>query len=99
MGHIITYKNETDKGLYCQIKFASGESVLIAMVGSEVKMFKVAIGGLIPVKTLWRSINAAESIRLFIDEDAPLKHPLDTIQDHLMSDNACEEAKVSSSRT
>jgi hypothetical protein len=94
VGHIITYTSETEKGMYCQIKFDSGDSVLIAMVGHDVKMFKLATGGLIPVKTIWRSRSAAASIRLFIDEDAPINHPVDAIQDTRTSGEPREDLKA-----
>jgi hypothetical protein len=62
MSKVITYQN-TDKQCFCQIKFGSGERVLISILdkmGSvpslpfvNVKLFRLAMGGLLPRETLW----------------------------------------------
>lgn len=37
---------------YCQIKLDSGERILVSISNSDVKVFKLGFGGLLPTKTL-----------------------------------------------
>jgi len=52
---------------YCQIKLDSGERILISLSNSDIKVFKLGLGGLLPTKTLlsMNSIKAA----IFLEEN------------------------------
>ena len=52
---------------YCQIKLDSGERILVSLSSSDVKVFKLGFGGLLPTKTLlsMSSIKAA----IFLEEN------------------------------
>lgn len=81
MAEIVAYK----PGAYCQLKLASGERVLISCAQTGIKIMKLALGGLIPTRTIvdWPITALASAIELFADESAPAQHPLDAIKNKL----------------
>ena len=55
MTSVVTYANN-ERQAFCQIKFDTGERVLISIAGlpkPSVKIMRLAFGGLFPVKTIW----------------------------------------------
>lgn len=82
MAKIVTYK----PGAYCQLKLASGERVLISCAQTGIKIIKLALGGLIPTRTIvdWPIAELVSAIELFADEAAPTQHPLDAIKNKLI---------------
>jgi len=79
---IITYK----PGAYCQIRLPSGERVLISCAQTGIKIMKLALGGLLPTKTIanWPISKIASAIQIFGDPNNPTLHPLDAIKNRLI---------------
>ena len=82
MTKVITYK----PGAYCQLKFASGERVLISCAQTGIKIVKLGLGGLIPTKTIadWPISQLSTAIHVFMDESNPSLHPLEAIKNKLL---------------
>jgi hypothetical protein len=93
MGRVITYKNEEKRGMYCQIKLASGERIFISIAGGGIKISKMGFGGLIPMKTIWESKNVLGMMEQFVDKSDELKHPLDAAKDKLINCTSIEEVQ------
>jgi len=86
---VITYK----PGAYCQLKLASRERVLISCAQTSIKIMKLGLGGLIPMKTIadWRVSKLATAIHIFADETNPSQHPLEAIKNKLMTCSSIRE--------
>jgi hypothetical protein len=100
MGKVITYAKNS-KQCFCQIKFESGERILISIAGppnAGVKIIKLVFFGIIPTQTVWE-YNA----KMTGDFDAYIhglhlmfpdqKHPLDGIRDRLLVCTSILEAR------
>ncbi|GAO35921.1 hypothetical protein SCT_1317 [Sulfuricella sp. T08] len=100
MGKVITYA-KNNKQCFCQIKFESGERILISISGppnAAVKIFKLGFFGTIPIQTVWEY-----SAKIAGDFDAyihglqlmfpEIKHPLDDIRDRLLVCTSISEAR------
>ncbi len=88
---VITYKS----GVYCQLKLASRERVLIRCAQTGIKIMRLALGGLIPTKTIadWSVSQLATAIHIFADESNPSQHPLDAIKNKLMACSSIREVE------
>ena len=101
MSKIIAYRN-TDRHCFCQIKFKSGERVLISVANVPdpgIKVIKLLLFGMIPYKTIWEFSAAGQKkagkkmIEMFSDGSAPkARHPLDAIASRLVACSSCREA-------
>src|SRR5512141_2319516 len=99
---VIAYKN-TDRVCFGQIRFSSGERILISIATvpeHSIKVIKL-LAGIIPFKTIWEftAANAGGKdthtrlISMFMNNTAPeVKHPLDAIILKLITCRSCDEA-------
>jgi hypothetical protein len=89
MAEIVTYK----PGAYCQLKLASGERVLVSCAQTGIKIMKVALGGLIPTRTIanWSISELGAAIEIFADEGTPSQHPLEAIKNKLLTCSSIKE--------
>src|SRR6266480_1316781 len=101
MGKVVTYANN-NRQCFCQIKFDSGERVLISITGrpnAGVKIMKLRFG-IIPTQTVWECSaamaggfdNWIHKLHLMFPE---VEHPLDSIRDHLLTCKSISEARDS----
>jgi hypothetical protein len=99
MGKVVAYTNNS-RQCFCQIKFESGERILISIAGQPnagVKIMKLLFG-IIPTQTIWECSaamaggfdNYIHKLHLMFPE---LKHPLDSIRDCLLACRSVPEAK------
>jgi hypothetical protein len=103
MGSVVTYKNDGSQ-CFCQIKFESGERVLISIAGRPqpcIKIMRLAFGGMIPRDCIWeldsRKLEhtgqmAQVVIAMFLKGREQLVHPLDAIRDALLPCRSIQEA-------
>lgn len=99
MAKVVTYANNSSQ-CFCQIRFESGERVLISIAGpphAGVKVMKLLLG-FIPTGTVWEC-NAAmaggfdkyvHKLQLMFPE---VKHPLDSFRDRLLPCKSISEAR------
>jgi hypothetical protein len=55
VGKVVTYANDA-KRCFCQIRLDNGDRILISFASvptASVKVMKLALGGMIPVQTVW----------------------------------------------
>ncbi len=87
MSKVIAYQN-TDRVCFCQIKFESGERILVSIANVPQPGIKVIrlLFRIIPYKTIWEFSAPGEKkaqkkmIEMFSDSNSPrAKHPLDAI--------------------
>lgn len=99
MAKVVTYANNASQ-CFCQIKFDSGERILISIAGppsASVKIIKLVLG-LIPAETVWECSatmvgsfdSYAHKLQLMFPE---LKHPLDSIRDRMLACKSISEAR------
>lgn len=99
MAQVVTYANNSSQ-CFCQLKFESGERVLISFAGppsAGVKVMKLLLG-VIPTETVWECSAATSGgfdgyihrLQLMFPE---AKHPLDSFRDHLLPYKSIAEAK------
>ena len=109
MSEVITYKNVKFKQCFCQIKFDSGERILISIGPNSIILFKLKLFGMIPSSKIWSgcSLLAYHKFGPFdfsqIKTSNPLfdyehllsghGHPLDVIRDSLLQFNSIFELK------
>jgi hypothetical protein len=101
MAKIVTYANNS-RQCFCQIKFESGERVLISIAGSPnagVKIIRLLLG-FIPTQTIWEcSALMAGGFDSYVHKlhvmFPELKHPLDSIRDHLLTCRSIPEVRDS----
>lgn len=93
MGEIETYKNEGDQGVFCGIKLESKERILIGIAQTGIKVSKLGLGGLIPIKTIWESSDLERNVTLTTDLTQPVKAPLDVLVDKLILCKSIDEVK------
>ena len=89
---------------FCQLRFESGERVLISIAGQphpSIKLLRLALGGLLPRETIWEldsvRLGGSESmarrvIALFLSDSDKVAHPLDAIRDSLLPCRSIQEA-------
>lgn len=104
MSTVITYRNN-ERQCFCQIKFDTGERVLISIAAAptpSVKVLKLAFGGLVPRQTIWEynptmagGYNAyvENLMKMFHPVGGEPAHPLDVIRDTLLPCTSLEEAR------
>jgi len=110
MGSVVTYQND-GRSCYCQIKFESGERILISIAGQphpSIKVIRLILGGLLPRNTIWEldatqaggpEAMARKTMEMFLEPGGKLTHPLDAIRDALLPSRSIQEAlKVLSER-
>jgi len=101
MASVVTYANNSTQ-CFCQIKFDSGERVLVSISGppnAGVKIIKLLLG-IIPRETIWECSaamaggfnNYVHKLHLMFPE---AKHPLDSFRDRLLTCRSISEAKES----
>jgi hypothetical protein len=101
MGKVATYANNS-RQCFCQIRFESGEGVLISISGppnAGVKIMKLLFG-IIPTQTVWECTaagaggfdNYVHTLHIMFPEP---KHPLDSIRDCLVASRSISEARDS----
>ena len=101
MAKVVTYANNA-RQCFCQIKFESGERVLISISGppqAAVKIFKLFLGS-IPTQTVWQCTAAmsggfdqyVHKLHLMFPE---VEHPLDSFRNHLLRCKSVVEARQS----
>ncbi len=91
---VIAYRN-TDRQCFCQLRLPSGHRVLISIASApqpSVKIFRMALGGILPVQTLWElnprmAGGYAQYVQRLVDMFATSegRHPLDEIRDALIT--------------
>ena len=102
MSSIVTYKNTEDQ-CFCQIKFDSGERVMIsiaAMPVPSIKVFRMKLGGLLTGETVWEYSAAmaggnaeyVQALRTMFAGGA-LNEPLDDIKDVLLECRSIDECR------
>jgi len=103
MSKVVTYAND-ERQCFCQIKFDSGERVLISVAGMptpSIKIIQLAYFGMIPTKTIWeynlQRAGTPESyvvnmIKMFPQKKYGPLAPLDIIRDTLLACKSTEEA-------
>lgn len=102
MGSVVTYKNDGDK-CFCQIKFESGERVLISIAGRpqpSIKVMRLTFAGMFPRNTVWeldskKLDNPDQLAKIIVKMFFPGKqliHPLDAIRDALLPCHSIQEA-------
>ena len=105
MSSVVTYQN-TDRQCFCQIRFNSGERVLISIASlpmPSVKVVRVALGGLLPREAIWEynatmagSVGAyAQNLIKMFPPDAASQsvHPLDIMRDALLQCRSMAECR------
>jgi len=99
MASVVTYANNSTQ-CFCQLKFESGERILISIAGppnAGVKIMKLLLG-LIPTETVWECSavmaggfdNYVHKLQLMFSE---VKHPLDSFRDRLLACKSISEAR------
>ncbi len=99
MGKVVNYA-KNPRQCFCQIKFESGERVLISIAGppnAGVKVMKLLFG-FIPTQTVWECSAAmaggfdsyVQKLNLMFPEP---KHPLDSFRDRLLACTSIAEAR------
>jgi len=103
MASVVTYKNDGTR-CFCQLKFESGERVLISIAGQpypSIKILRLALGGLLPRETIWelnsRQLGGLQPmtrkvISMFLSGPDLFVHPLDAIRDGLLPCQSIQEA-------
>jgi hypothetical protein len=103
MTEVVTYRKD-DQQCFCQLRFDSGERVLISIASKpspSVKIKRLALGGLVPISTLWKydvamaggaHAYATKMIAMFSDGTS-VQHPLDAICDVLFKCGSIREAR------
>lgn len=104
MSTVVTYQNN-ERQCFCQIKFDTGERVLISIAAAptpSVKVLKLVLGGLVPRQTIWEynptmagGYNAyvENLMRMFHPNSGEPAHPLDVIRDTLLPCTSLAEAR------
>ena len=102
MSQIVTYANDARR-CFCQIKFDSGERVLISITGlpnPSIKVMRLALAGLVPVGSIWEhNLRLAGSLdryvsqllKMFPPDEAASIHPLDIVRGILLKCASAEE--------
>ncbi len=101
MGNVVTYVNNS-RQCFCQIKFESGERVLISISGPPdpgVKIMKLLLCA-IPTQTVWECTAAMSGsfekyVHILHAMFPKVEHPLDSIRDHLLTCKSISEARDS----
>jgi len=104
MSSVKTYAND-DRHCYCQIKFDSGERVLVSIASiptPSIKITRLGLGGLIPRQTIWE-FNAIMAgghdsyvkklVKMFRPDPKGPAHPLDMLRDILLSCSSIDDAR------
>ena len=101
MSKVISYKNN-ERVSVCQIRFDSGEKVLVSFANTPYPSFKVMklLFGAIPIGTIWEFGLSAEKkdaygrlVTMFAGQENPeVTHPLDAAIQKLLSCGSCAEA-------
>jgi hypothetical protein len=98
---------ERDDGqqCWCQIRFDSGERVLISIAGQptpSIKVLRLALAGLIPIKTIWEFTPAKAGgddafvdrfLKMFLSDQKELHRPLKLIRDALLHCSSIDDAR------
>jgi len=93
----VTYKNAGLSGVYSQIKLDSGERVMISIAASEIKIFRMKLGGLIPGSVVYHIDDLFEFSDL-LTKNGVVLNPLDFLIEGLKDSSdihrLCENADV-----
>ena len=91
MADIVTYK----AGAYCQIRFSNGERILIGCAQTGIKIMKLGMWGLFPIRSIadWSIMQLEHAIGIFVDPNQPDLHPLDAIKNRLVACSSIAEVQ------
>lgn len=104
MTSVVTYANDA-RGCFCQIKFDSGERILISIAGlpnASVRIMRMAFGGLLPIKTIWEySLTMAGDPNAYVENIMTMFPPrpgasiapLDVVRDALLQCSSIDDAR------
>jgi hypothetical protein len=100
---IVTYRNNATQ-CFCQLRFQSGERVLISIAGqpySSIRISRLSARGYWPVETIWEldstRLGGLEAMvkafmAMFPPNPPEVVHPLDVIRDSLLPCGSIQEA-------
>ena len=104
MSSVVTYANN-ERQCFCQIRFDSGERVLVSIASAptpSLKVIRLALGGLIPRQTIWeydtimaggREAYVRGLMDMFPSDPSRIMHPLDIIRDALLRCSSIDDAR------
>ena len=104
MSSVVTYANN-QRQCFCQIRFDSGERVLISIASlptPSLKVVRMALGGLIPRQTVWEynatmaggsDVYVRGLMKMFPPAPNGPIHPLDIIRDTLLRCSSIDDAR------
>lgn len=104
MSSVVTYANNEGQ-CFCQIKFDSGERVLISIASvptPSCKILRLVLGGFIPFQTIWEYNSTMAGgpaayvrglMKMFPPEPGGPIHPLDLIRDTLLRCSSIADAR------
>ena len=102
MSSVVIYQN-TEEQCFCQIKFDSGERVLISIASTPVpstKVVRMTLRGLVPRETIWKytavmagsGADYAQNLMTMFNRGT-VNHPLDDIKDALLQCRSIDECR------
>lgn len=96
MGEVIAYQNNPPYEMYCQLKLASGERIMISIGDSGIRIWKLAFAGRIRTGTIWKCERdeVRDAFRLFADPEKPMTSTLDAIRDKLIDFQTIADVKA-----
>lgn len=81
---VVREKND-GSACFSVIEFGTGEQVMISIANGEVKIFRMALNGVMPIGTLWESSDADQLAKTFANPARPYEHPLESIRNKLLT--------------
>ena len=105
MSYVVRERDDGNQ-CWCQIRFDSGERVLISIAGKptvSVTVFRLLFGGLIPSKKVWELTSdqaeghdavVHEFMRMFMPDQNDWRRPLEAIRDALLQCSSIEQART-----
>lgn len=104
MSKVVTYKND-ERHCYCHIKLDNGDRVMVSIATApkpNIKVYKMALGGLIPVRTIWEYnptmaggyyAYVKKMMDMFLESEDDIRHALDVIRDRLLPCSSIDEVR------
>jgi hypothetical protein len=104
MSRVVTYRNN-ERQCFCQIRFESGERVLISIAGTPIpslRVIRLVLGGLVPRQTIWeysaviaggRDAYVSGVMQMFPPDPNGAVHPLDILRDALLVCSSIEDVR------
>ena len=100
MSKVITYRNDGAKGCFCQIKFDSGERILLSIAQTGIVIFKLKFFGYIPANKIWETTSTVAYYKFGPFDTSLISplgrffgggHPLDIMKDRLLEFKSIDE--------